>query len=488
MKLVKYIKLFIALILLSTMFFHSLSEMDGDALKYDAHYYLVSAYNIWKHNVFSNDEKGDRLDKWNEHEPMLPFIISLSMRVNTDLSKNMSFNEIACGKPLMSIKKINLLGVALVSLLLFALLSEFNVSFLLIVPALILNYIFFLSSYVNTILSEIPASIFILFSSWMYLRYFRLEKIKYALLGVGSLACFALIKGLGIYLAFMAIPCISVLLYLKNKKDIKSIFKRMVLQYLVFTAILSPWMLRNYYYFDDFNVRASGGTILLTRAFYNEMSHEEWKAGFLAFGTKTVSHWLPPFNKMRNDPEVIEKTKRLNRGSPEDWNRRVAEEPFDQLPYFLQAHYYRIKLDEKEQKALAIKMICANPIGHLKNVILFGWRGLFSFRDNIFYGHPYLQNYYPIVDYLFRPFTMVLNMLAFSALFLTPIIMLFIKKYEYLVIALMPIGVFTFYAIFSYFLPRYSVPIVPLTLLFLVIPINFIFNYTVELVKKYTQR
>jgi len=102
-----------------------------------------------------------------------------------------------------------------------------------------------------------------------------------------------------------------------------------------------------------------------------------------------------------------------------------------------------MNLSNSLRKQEALSRISSNPLQHLIVSFPLAWRGLWAIRPEG-WGD------------------VILNFLSFLALFASPLLYFLEKRKSWLIVSIVPIGYFLFYALFSHFIPRYSQPLVPL--------------------------
>ena len=107
-------------------------------------------------------------------------------------------------------------------------------------------------------------------------------------------------------------------------------------------------------------------------------------------------------------------------------------------------------LNDKGIKKLAIERIKSDPTAHLRMTLLMGWRG-----------------YWPFVSK--NHLHVAINCMAFLSLLLVPLIGVLEGRKSWVLIGILPTLYFAFYAFASHSLPRYSEPLIPVSLICLAI-------------------
>jgi lipopolysaccharide export LptBFGC system permease protein LptF len=118
---------------------------------------------------------------------------------------------------------------------------------------------------------------------------------------------------------------------------------------------------------------------------------------------------------------------------------------------------YELSLNADEKKAYALQQFKDHPIRALTTSLPLSWRGFWGFRASDWKG-------------------VVLNLMAFVALFLAPVLSVAERRISWLMVSVVPISLFAFYGLVSHFLPRYSLPIVPSSIVCLSMLIVSIFG------------
>ena len=119
---------------------------------------------------------------------------------------------------------------------------------------------------------------------------------------------------------------------------------------------------------------------------------------------------------------------------------------------------YQLSLSDSESKAYALRQFRSNPLNVLTTSIPLSWRGFWGFRSRSWDG-------------------VLLNAVAFSSLFLAPILSIVQRRLSWLMVSVVPISLFGFYALVSHFLPRYSLPIAPVSVICLTMLMVSIYEY-----------
>ncbi len=312
----------------------------------------------------------------------------------------------------------------------------------------------------NSLYTESPAAALLSLGSFLLVLAIARRNWKY-MAGAGlTFALLALVKAVFLYVfagLFFVLLLVRLLAWRQTASALPVL--HMAIVALAFSIVAVPWMYRNYVALGHFEIVARGGEILYHRAVDNRMTSEE-RRGALSF-------WAPwPINGLLRrlfgfsnaDYEHGGRLQGLNRGAntsfaaadlqaellgrPEDTvsNYRRSRAELSRLIISLMQQGYKepaaIVEASDMQKERAIQMIKERPLEHLAMTPLFLWRGAFFAFPLLVIGLLWAARQR---DYLF-------------GLFLTP-----------------AFGMVMFYALFSHFIPRYSMPALPVVVVAFVV-------------------
>ena len=263
----------------------------------------------------------------------------------------------------------------------------------------------------------------------------------------------------------------EVLIIFKNKK-IKFINILLIL-FLVGPSTI--WSLRNMYQEDSFVITARGNETVGIRAEFVFLNNNEYKEGFVFFTpdnflfTPVKNLIYQSLNVVSPPPDVFD---RSNSQSKYRKGHSKNGEVFSQMQKNLNIFNndfnsivnqigYERSVDE--YKNAAYQIINQNKINYIKTISLFSYRGLFpeyNFKVNSFFKKNNLENAFNIFD-LLRIFPVLY---IFKSLYMNRKLLILNP------IAYMFLFLFLSYALFTHFIPRYSVIFIPFTIFY------FIFN------------
>jgi hypothetical protein len=233
-------------------------------------------------------------------------------------------------------------------------------------------------------------------------------------------------------------------------------------------VVVLPWMVRNFVQFESFEISQRGGLALISRAYYNKMNDTEFKGAFYHFAKGELREFLGSYlGYSPRDLEAMGRLQRLNSKrsasfATRDLEAEKAGRPDDAISFYRAARAERNRLTklfaeqgvehpsnraDAELQRRAISQIIADPLRHLKTSLIFMWRGVPNFND------------------------MVLTPLALLSLFAMAAIGLLRRNAVMLGVSLLPAGAFLFYALTSHFEPRWSTPLVPNSILALILAV-----------------
>jgi hypothetical protein len=237
---------------------------------------------------------------------------------------------------------------------------------------------------------------------------------------------------------------------------------------LAIALVVAPWMIRNSIYFDDIAITQRGGGVLLTRAFKNQMTDDEFRGAFYVYAPAELKR-MQLFKDFSHGEQAATRYARLYRNnSLADIEASESGDVDKAVSFFCKSRALIKKIamhegldakgaDNKAEK-LAMQMIKQDIYKHIKTTPLFAWRQLWSFGSIS-----------PTQPESGGVLAFGINLLSFTILLLMPLIALLRKKPEWLVFSLFPLGVFWFHALLSHAIPRYSAPLIPIAIISLLL-------------------
>jgi len=445
--------------------------LDTDAIGGDASQNVRSALNLAKYGVYSEFQVSEAVAPGYRREPFPNFLLAIYLRL-ADMFQAGFLSQVKdpfSDSFLLFLKTVNLLwaaalflGIWLCSKLIFA--PNYAANFLALAQIFVVNQ-FFVVTQISRMNTELIASAILVWLSVALLQATRQKSWRWIFLAGAVFGLMALTKASVAYIALLALPVIALFLSGFNKR-----FWSFMLAFLIgFSIAVGPWLIRNQVHFSKFAIAKGGGDVLLIRSAFNRMSPRELRDSFYAYSPKVVRHdLLGPLTGLSDDDFSCDgKLAVFNRDLECD---RIAlkQKRYEDVRSFYQigkrALPYQFSLSGDEQKAYALKQFKADPLSLVSTSFPLAWRGFWGFRAQYWKG-------------------VVLNVIAFVALFLAPFLSLIQRRLSWLMVSIVPVLLFTFYALVSHFLPRYSLPIVPSSIICLSMLLINVFNYLFSLLK-----
>ena len=281
--------------------------------------------------------------------------------------------------------------------------------------------------YVHTALAEtLVSSLLVLFLLGLYLLFQRQKPTPALTVGlVGGLLCLTRAPFLYVEIGFVIVLIVVGVRML----PIDKVLSLSLWVLLGFALTLGPFTVRNLVGFDQLSTNSRGGKILTIRTNFNQMSNEEWLAGFL-YWNDDLRH-LAPDDSVDGSP-----TRRLNRSYSGGFLRDAGTK---QREY--RKLYGEVEAD-KIMRTEALATIIKQPLQHLKVSVLVAWRGIaHRWEASERYG-----KFWP----------------GWTTLFVLSIFFLVLKRrWDLLLLTVPLVGYIAFYAIFTHFIPRYGMILTP---------------------------
>ncbi len=353
-------------------------------------------------------------------------------------------------------------------------------SSLLAALAAFLTWLFFLNSiqHLYSPHTEIAASMLIVWIAITSLYFYEQPTLlKSTILGV-LLGCLGLTKMPASYVALAFIPAITLVSLMGEKQKTSSAFKCIAVTMIAFTLVLSPWIVRNRLMASQSNsniqsaISQRGGAILHDRANAAQQVVDHASGYVYLFAPSALKSvlfekWLG-FKRQDlwpNGRYDVARLDRPDRGFREEAIRAGAVSASSQTESSVVSGLDRyvnpgqLFADDERKQARGIHTILAQPLLQAESALIFAWRGMWSFSGK---SHPpesyslyHVGNYLPYV---------IANAVCFVLFLLLPWIAIAKRRYDWLAFALFGNGMFWIYALFSHFIPRYSAPLIPLTI------------------------
>lgn len=318
--------------------------------------------------------------------------------------------------------------------------------------------------FVNNLITEFHAELLIIWFLWAWLYAWETKKTFYYVLAGFLLGLLILTKA-----AFMYIGLVSLLFFMAFLAIMKFPV-RILLQHsliLILAAIcVAPWFIRNYIHFGVWEHTQRGPVVLLVRAYKNAMSHEEFKGAFYAYAPISLKKLMQSITGFSaKDRLTGGRLQRLTRFPAGDVEKRDAGDEKGAISYYMQATthdrnlhraFYRRVTDPIQARILgdqaikqeALQKIRQNIPAHLKAALVFAWRG--AWPCNTVDGR--WKNTYPRQP-MWQEILPFFGLITMWGLFIVGALK---RQAPYVILSLLGVSTFTFYALSTHFLPRYS--------------------------------
>ena len=329
----------------------------------------------------------------------------------------------------------------------------------------------------SSLLTESPAALTLALASAAAVWLVQTKKWTAAVLTGVSFGALGLTKAAALYVALVAIPLLAAFLVMCGLASWRRALAILGGTVLAFALTVTPWMTRNYLFFDDFAIAQRGGGVLLMRALKDQMTMEEYKGAFYVYAPAALKrHVFERFlGFQKEDVQPGGRYARLMRGQPGDIEAAAAGDPARAISFFGKAGALgtlwtkelidlgkpRHEVDRVQQQK-AMEMIKAAPGRHLALTLPFAWRGLWSFGGAARSGVLYL-------------FAAGANLVSFSVFLAFPLVAVWRRKPDWFAFSLLGFGLFWFHALLTHFIPRYSQPLIPLTVLSVLVLLHALF-------------
>jgi 4-amino-4-deoxy-L-arabinose transferase-like glycosyltransferase len=263
-------------------------------------------------------------------------------------------------------------------------------------------------------------------------------------------------------------------IFTSSKKRVKSIGILLIGSLIV----LSPWLIRNYLLFGEFNIVMRGGDTISKRVLFNQMQKEEIKGALYLWGPELYKD-LVVNTHLSVDPNEFKiggKYERISRGHVIGNHAIRMGMPDKAIDYhskvrarsvLLKHDYLKKGLDNKsallqthnKMKSESIHWIMMNPIKHITMSPLFIWKSIWCFPNSTI---PLLSS--KLQQYIHN----VLNLISYLLIFILFIYGAIKRKKDLIALTLIPVIMLLFLVFVTHSLPRYTQPLIPSMLVSLV--------------------
>ncbi len=463
-------------------------RISSDPIVGDGTQNLSIAVNVFKHGVFSLDNR-PHPKPTNFREPLDPLLVALHLKLAVPEAVDRPLADFRSGELTRTVKLSNLLWVFGGLMAVWALSLRLGGGNLwgALATALSFQIFFHGGTYIDTLYTELSTATLMLWATYGLLRAVQTQSLAW-FFGSGVLmGLLALGKASFAYIGAVAVPLLMAALLIARRPDRFSASKVVVwglVMGLAFVLTLAPWLARNYVHFDNLRITERGGPVLWGRAHMNNMSNEEVLGLIYDHGPTLYRRAVAgtPMAEAPGDFERGGRWQRINRHLSTFWesDRRAAYEgkPENAISfhYHLAAQYTQ-RVDQKrdqghpnpdqavgdEMKGEAMALLKARPWRHVAMTAPFFWHGFWSFKK---VELPFVS--IETQDALGE----LLNLFAGVALFGVFFYGLVRRHAQWVAVTVLPVGLLMFYAFLSHNIPRYSTPAHPMMLLALVLVVR----------------
>lgn len=479
--------IWLALLLASVLAWHSTRHAAEDSIKADGRQNLTIAFNLAERGEFSGSKRTEAAKPSNFREPLPIWVVAAYLKAFAlPVQPVLTADDLFKGPNAAHIKRHNAGWVFLGFLgcwLLFHALTGSHLGALLsslVIHVLLLD----LPYLVNTLYTELAASVLLIWCTWLLVRAFDSQQRRYWLLAGVLFGLLALTKGIFLYAAIASLPFI-VLAQLYRRGEFRSRVSHALQTAALVAAGLAvtvaPWMARNWVYFGSLQItEGRGGWVLYKRHLLNNMTPEEYKGGFFYYGPGIFRELVAGTSWAISAEDVGKvggKVSRLHIGGSEfkdsDFVAQRTGQPDMAVTYYrkasakareLQKHYASlghpqpaIQADH-DMQAIGMAGIRQELGSHLKVTVLMAWRGFWSFPPRMFL--PFEP------DRALAQRTLEwLNLVSGLALYAVFLSGLLLRKPRWLLFAVPAMSMLALYALLTQSMARFTVPANPLMLM-----------------------
>lgn len=429
-------------------------QIEGGVIWGDALVNATVAYHLSQTGSMAFDEE----TPFYQREPIPIAILALYMRSYPGVMSDLDLTKTKQKENFESHKRLFYINIFYIAAMVLAigwvcwLLTRSIVVYALVV-AVSAKFFFWDSHHLDNLLTEYAAALFILLVAGFSVRVARNSGwYNVVLLGL-ALGMLSLTKASAHYVSIVYILLVPVILIYCNIIEKKRALVALLILVVSYASVVGPWILRNYLVFDDAVITTRGGSVLYVRALKNTMSKQEYIGSFYVYSPDPIKEVLERvFGYKRSDLAMEGAYGRLVRGHAADVKARASGNVEDITSFYYKASAFMRFRARQEMSASqyeygslddylvakSLGMIMEDPKKHLLMSVPFAWRGLWPFA-----GFP----------------------LTFGIMLLSLLVGIYRRDSVNILYPLIAVGLFLFHATFSHFLPRYSVPLIPLSLI-----------------------
>jgi hypothetical protein len=434
------------------------SLVTGQVQESDAAENLRAAINLERTGVISDSEAAPFPPSM-EREPLPALVGAVAVRiVDGLLGEAVDPSAYFSGERVKLLKYQNMFWLLILSGSVFAAARMLALNFYGSLLCVVLSNLLLLNSearlyMLDSLYTEAPAAALLTLGSLLLSA--GVTQSKLVLTGLAGLlfALLTLVKAAFLYITIGVAAAVVVLPLLQQRSVMVAMQHSSVLC-AAFAMVLAPWIFRNYTTFGTLSIAGRGGETLYTRGVMDQMmTMDEYIGGYY--------YWAPyPLNGAlrrilgysRSDTyRVGGRLQHLNNSpgsefAAEDFAAREAGEPQNTFTYYFQCSAEHVRLT-REMKARGD----ADPVVSSDRLLMA--RGF-----TLMFAHPWKHAALtPLLLWRSAFFTFPALAAAFAW-------SLRRRKLQLALLTLPALGMVSFYALFSFFTPRYSLPAAPLAL------------------------
>lgn len=482
--------IWLALLLASVLAWYSMRHVAEDNIKADARQNLSIAFNVAHHGEFSLKWRSDVAKPSNFREPLPIWVVAAYLKT---FALPDPAGEVFKGPNAVHIKKHNAGWVFLGFLGCWLLIHALTGSHLgALLGSMVIHWLLLDLPYlVNTLYTELVASVLLIWCTWLLVKAFDTQERRYWLLAGVLFGLLALTKAIFLYAAIASLPFI-VLAQLYRRDELRG---RVMLALQAGTLValglaftVAPWMVRNWVHFDSLQItEGRGGWVLYKRHLLNNMTPEEYKGGFHYYGPAIFRDLVKETSWALSADDATKiggRVSRLHIGESEfqrlDLEAQWRGQPDRAVTYYrktsakaqaLHDHYKKLghpnptQQADHDMQAIGKAGIRQELGAHMKVTVLLAWRGFWSFPPRLFlpFGPDPAQA---------RPMLEWLNLVSGLALYAVFLMGLLMRRSRWLMFAVPTVSMLSVYALLTQNMARFTVPANPLLLMALFVLVH----------------
>jgi len=472
-------KKILALIILSSILLLFLHILNISMIRprNDAQQYLSYAYNLLKHGVYSKQEHGKKPLPDNDREPGQPLFLATSIMLHpdVDVSKDsmrcVAFGMKSCHEKISYLKIPGL--VLMVASAAIMAVFVFQITGRMWTGLLCFFLIGFSQSYgfaCDRFYSETLAGFLLTVFSFLLAGYGS-KRIHMKIFTGTVLALLILTRAVFLYLVPFVI-IIFIIFRLRQKIRLAVVLREVLILILPVVIIVGSWMVRNHNVENTYKISSRGGLVLMVRSYMNEMLADHYMP---AVGYYAGGYWKRQV--MENEPaEVLSMFRNIRengfKGAGIRHARRIRKRllkdrgKWKHVPREKMARFYGAILDSEVSREAWQRLFSQWP-DHLAMMVPVALRGIGVEKGLGFREHP--KSLGTIgkkhlgfdTGWLKLDFPWWFNYLLFFSLFCVFVTGIIGRDVKLFWLCLPAFYSFCVHTAMTHFIPRYSVPALP---------------------------